>query len=491
MATRIYTNGISTSVPGVYSSVDASGLQQTSLSATGIVALLGTATGGVPFTAAGTDPANLPRLTSAQAVKRTFASGDLLEAGLMLLDSSSDPNVVGGAQVVVGVQVNPEEAAKAEMSNGSDALVEVSSIRYGTAGNTISAVVAAGTASGTKKLTLSDSASGLSETKDNLANAAALVAWVNSASQLASAKLVGDGTALPDDGTETLAGGSSTDAQASDWQDALDLLKGLRVNSIVCLTGDQGIAAALEAHCAFMCGAGKSERNGFVGLDGADADTPPALSAIKQAGMDLNSRHVQLTVQQVTRFDSTGTSRTFPPYFLAALAAGMQAAAGLGEPLTFKYIKAIGIAQDRSWSPVDNADDLIEAGALIAQRVDGRGIRWVRNVTTYQADDNLAFIEASTNACVNFLAFTVRAALEFAVGRPGFAGTQNAVKTTAIGSLGQLVQAGIIAAYSGLTVTPNNDTFEVAFNVAPALPVNFVPITLYLQSSQTIAKAAA
>lgn len=490
MATRIYTNGISTSVPGVYSAIDASGLAQTSLSATGVVAVLGEGTGGIPYTAAGTDPGNLPRLTSAQALKKAFASGDLLEAGLMLLDSSSDPNVVGGAQVVVGVQVSPEVAAEAELSDASDPLLTISAVRFGTAGNTLSIKVEDGTATGSKKVTLSDSSSGAAEAKDNLSSASAIFSWINGSSQLANAILLGDPTALPDNATSALSGGSSSAAQTSDWQAALDLLKGLRVNSVVCLTGDQGIAAALDAHCAYMCGAGRSERNGFVGLAGTDDVTPPALAAIKTAGQNLNSRHTQLTVQSVTRFDSTGVSRTFPSHFLAAIAAGMQAAAGLGEPLTFKYLKAIGINQDRSWNPVDNADDVIEAGALIAQRVDGRGIRWVRGVTTYQGDDNLAFIEGSTNACINFTAFTMRAALEFAVGRPGFAGTQNAVKSIAIGILGQLVQAGIIAAYSGLTVTPNNDKFEVAVNLAPALPVNFVPITLYLQSPQTIAAAA-
>ena len=51
MATSIFFGGRLISVPGSYSVVDASGLEQVGLSAAGIVAVLGTAEGGTPVSA--------------------------------------------------------------------------------------------------------------------------------------------------------------------------------------------------------------------------------------------------------------------------------------------------------------------------------------------------------------------------------------------------------------------------------------------------------
>jgi hypothetical protein len=171
----------------------------------------------------------------------------------------------------------------------------------------------------------------------------------------------------------------------------------------------------------------------------------------------------------------------------------MQAGAAVGQPLTNKYIKALAIAQDPSFNPVDNSDDLIGAGALIARRVDGQGIRWVRNVTTYQQDSNLAFVEGSVNEAINYAAFTLRNALQFAVGRPGFSGTVNAVKAASFNALDQLIGAGAIRGYNSLTITPVADAYQISLSLAPVLPVNFIVTTIHLSlsvSAQSAASAA-
>ena len=51
MASTIFFNGRVIATPGSYSEVDASGLEQVGLGASGIVAIVGTAEGGVPASA--------------------------------------------------------------------------------------------------------------------------------------------------------------------------------------------------------------------------------------------------------------------------------------------------------------------------------------------------------------------------------------------------------------------------------------------------------
>lgn len=486
MATTITTNNITTSVPGVFSTLDTSGLAQVGLTASGVVAILGTATGGFPYTAAVGSPDLLPRISSPQRLKNLVGSGDILEAGMMAFDPSSDPNVRGGAQIVIPVQVNPETQASLELTDGADPVATVTAKAYGAGGNDVQVTIEAATASGIK-VTVKQTATGLTEVFDNLATLTAFVSKLSGSSQLVSATAEAGATDLPDTAAaQSLAGGSTGTADADDWQAALDLLKQVRVNQVVPLTSDTGILSKVQAHVAFMCGAGQSERQAFVGLAQADG-SPLNLSSLKTAIQGFGDRNIQAVVESVQRVAVDGTVKTFPPCFLAALAAGMRSGAGLGEPLTHKYIKTQGIIRDVSWNPVDQADELIQAGALITQRVDGIGTRFVRDVTTYLQDNNLAFVEGSVNSSLNYASYTLRTVLEFAVGRPGFSGTQNAVKTSAIAALSLMVTNGILAAFSTPEVTPVNDQYQVAVSIAPLIPVNFIPITINVVNAQSLA----
>lgn len=488
MATTITTNNLTTSVPGVFSTLDTTGLAQVGLTSTGVVAILGTASGGFPYTAALGAPDLIPRISTPQRLRTLFASGDLLEAGMMAFEPSSDPNVRGGAQTVVPIQVNPETQATLVLEGASGDVLTLSSKVYGVGGNNVQVTVEAGTTGG-RKVTVKQTASGQTETFDDQASLSALINKLNGSSQLVAAVQEPGATDLPQVASaQNMSGGSTGTASASDWQAALNLLKQVRVNQVVPLSGDAGIISATQAHVDYMCGAGQSERQAFVGLCQNDG-TPLNLTALKSAIQAIGDRNVQALVESVQRFGTDGTVQTFPPYFLAVLAAGMRSGAGLGEPLTHKYIKVQGIVRDVSWNPVDDADALIQSGALITQRVDGIGTRFVRDVTTHLQDNNLAFCEGSVNGSLNFAAFTLRNALEFAVGRPGFSGTQNAVKTMAISILSQMVQANILAGFTTPTVTPVNDQFQVAVSIAPNIPVNFIPITISVVTAQTLAAA--
>lgn len=277
-----------------------------------------------------------------------------------------------------------------------------------------------------------------------------------------------------------LTGGSEGTTTFQDWQDALNLLKLIRVNSIVVLTGDPAVHAALKAHCEFMGGIGRSERDGFVGLLNTPLTGLPTKTEIASQIVALNSRHLRAFAQRIERFNVEGERTTFDPPFLAVVAAGMQAGSPVGTSLTFKIANALSVTQDQTWNPVDDAEELIEDGLVFLEEIDNIGRRWVRNVTTNVSSSNIAFTEGSVNEAINFAVFNFRTNLEFAVGRLGFAGTVNATKGIAINTLGLLVDTTVITQFRSLQITLSLDVLDVSVEIAPVIPINFVRNVLHL-----------
>ena len=287
---------------------------------------------------------------------------------------------------------------------------------------------------------------------------------------------------VPDNTTSPvfLTGGSEGTALFSDWQAAINLLKQVRVNTIVPLTSDPAVHAALKAHCEYMGGIGRSERDGIVGLKNSAQTGLPTKSEIKSQIVSLNTRHLRATAQSVDRFNTEGLRTTFDPHFLAVIGAGMQAGSTVGTPLTNKITNSLAVSQHSTWNPLDDAEEMIQAGLFFAEEVENIGRRWVRNVTTNVSSSNIAFTEASVNEAVNFAVFEFRTALEFAVGRAGFAGTINATKSIALNRLGLLTDQNVITAFRSLAIELALDVLDVSVEIAPVIPINFVRTVIHL-----------
>ena len=261
-------------------------------------------------------------------------------------------------------------------------------------------------------------------------------------------------------------------------------LRKVDCNTVVVLTGDPAVHAALEAHCAYMGGAGKSERDAIVGLSALDASNVPTgvlpnKSSIKSQILSINSRHVRACAQTIDRFNTSGVSTTFMPWFQAVGAAGMQAGSPVGTALTRKTMKVTAIGQDSSWDPVEDAHEMIMAG-LWFMEAHRTGRRCVRNVTTYLQSVNLAFTEASVNEAVNFTVFNFRNAMEVVVGEPGFAGTLAAGKSAGQTILNLQLREGALVQWRALALSLAADVMDVSVEVAPIIPVNFVRATVHL-----------
>jgi len=322
------------------------------------------------------------------------------------------------------------------------------------------------------------------------ADLAAIVSWINQNSALVEASAASGASGGAPDNTAApvfMLGGGEGTPQFTDWQKALNLLKQTRVNTIVVLTGDPAVHAALDAHCAYMGGIGRSERDGFVGIMNAALTDVPTKDEYKSQVVDLNTRHIRAVGQAIERYNTVGERTEFMPPFHACVAAGMQAGSVVGESLTYKFANVLGFRQHSSWNPTDDAEEMVQAGCMFLENVEGVGRRYVRNVTTHLSSNNIAFVEGSVNEAVNFSVFNFRTNMEFAVGKKGFSGTVNAAKSVAIGTLGLLVDAQVLVTWRSLDVELIVDVMEVGVEIAPVIPINFVKSTVHLVTVQQTA----
>ena len=287
-----------------------------------------------------------------------------------------------------------------------------------------------------------------------------------------------------------LAGGIEGVATTAHYQTALDILKTIDVSTIVPLTGNPAIHTAVNAHCIYMGGAGRSERDGVVGLVALTGSVPavpfalPTKASVKDQILALNSRHLRACAQTISRYNTAGTLTVFEPYFQAVIVAGMQAGSTVGTSLTRKVANVVAVAQNAlpapdGWSPADNSDEMIRAGLWFMES-HRTGIRCVRNVTTYLQDNNVAFTEASVNEAANFAVFNFRNNMEAVVGQKGFAGTVEAAEGIAIQILSIMVTEGVLTQFRALTVELLVDTLVVSVEIAPVIPINFVTATVHL-----------
>jgi hypothetical protein len=289
-------------------------------------------------------------------------------------------------------------------------------------------------------------------------------------------------------GAVYLQGGSEGVPTITEWQAAFTLLQERRYNILVPLTRDPAIHSLAVSHLNAKNGRLKSEAQGYIGIGKTDG-SGETRSAIQSQIQALNVRHVCAISQEVEKFDpATGVATFFPPYIYAAVAAGMQAGSVVAEPLTRKTMIATNLRNDSSWNVTDDASDLIDRGLMIAEKVDGVGIRWVRSVTTHLADDNLAFVEMSSNESLITAVFELRTTLETQIGKRGLAGTAAAIYGLAQNKLNTLVDEEKIVDFRALQVEQIGDVFPLSVEVALVNPVNFIPITVHLVP--TVASAA-
>ena len=213
-----------------------------------------------------------------------------------------------------------------------------------------------------------------------------IVDWINGNSQRMTAAVASGAVGgAPTNTTAAvyLSGGIEGVVTSQHWQDTLNLLKQARVNSVVVLTHDPSVHAQLDAHCAYCAGIGRSERDGFVGLMKSDGSDLATKAETKAQIVNLNTRHIRAFSQAADRYNTDGDREEFAPYYLAAIAAGMQAGSSVGTSLTYKYANVLSFRQfagATGWNPTDDSEEMIAAGLCFLESVPGIGRRFVRKL---------------------------------------------------------------------------------------------------------------
>lgn len=218
-----------------------------------------------------------------------------------------------------------------------------------------------------------------------------------------------------------LSGGARGISINSNWQAGFDELLLHRANHVVPLISqdltNQGnsstatfasVAAMLSSHVDVANSSGKSERGGYIGMAGTKNEL------ITQAAQ-FNNADIMLSGEKHTVLNVDGDLTEQEEWSAAVLAAGHRAGvSNIGEPLTFKFMKTFGVSRDTSWDPknITDVNQLLAGGVLFSEAGPNGGQRWVRDITTYLIDDNIAFMDGNTRDVVRYVAYEFRTDLE-------------------------------------------------------------------------------
>lgn len=320
-----------------------------------------------------------------------------------------------------------------------------------------------------------------------------IVDWFNSAARdLVSATRVTGALAAPKNMTGTyLVGGANGPAPTNnDWQEAFDALQGQDVQWVVPLSASESIWAMADAHVQFMSGPGKSERRAFVGGDVVMGSLSGAISEVKDQAIALNSDRTALVFPPPMVYDADDALVAIPAYFLAAQIAGGFAAMNFGNTMTNKVLKVAGLDPIVT-NPYDT-DSLINGGVLAARKT-RRGYVVSKAISTWMSNGNYNRVEISTGVALDYVARTVREALEQFVGRKASPITLHEAITTTDSVLRELsrpepVGVGVIVgdenspAYRGITAEIQGDILRVWFECSPVIPINFVLVGIYAKA---------
>lgn len=292
-----------------------------------------------------------------------------------------------------------------------------------------------------------------------------------------------------------LTGGTRGVSTNSNFQAGLDAALTVRANSVVPLIDQDmvndgfgstatfaSVAAQLRDHVIQCRGVIASERGGYIGMNGTK------LEVIDQA-VNLNDMDVHLLCQSPVLLNTTGSLVEYGPRMYAAMAAGCRAGVSeVAEPITHKVVKVSGVSQDSSWDPnvLTDANDMIKAGVLFSYTDANNITRWCRDLTTWTADNNLAYSEGSVRDAVRYVVYGLREGIVARfTGRKAKPATIKSVKDYAIVLLEQYRSGDVIVdstdlatgealrAYRNLKITSSGDVMKLTVCITPVPGINF------------------
>jgi len=267
-----------------------------------------------------------------------------------------------------------------------------------------------------------------------------VVEWVNDNSDICTAVRQSTGATVPDvwAGTKYLAGGTKGTSDNTAWNTTATLaLSVYRASQIVPLVSEDpaaavgtytftAVAAAYSAHACLMSSTGgRNERQAWIGMKGNKA-------ALIAQSRSLNTEHVIFCADRLfLPAGKSGNITELAEWSAAVALAGMRAGAEIGEPLTWKYVRTFGIAQDYDPTADGEIEDLLLAGVtLITEDLQTGGYKCEKCITTYTKSENNAYTEESIVQVWKAVSYDLRTSMELQ-----FTGTKGnpAKRSTMIG----------------------------------------------------------
>jgi hypothetical protein len=329
----------------------------------------------------------------------------------------------------------------------------------------------------------------------------AIADWINSTQEgLIDAERVAASTQPPANGGPTYLSGASDGSppDGTAWANGLEVLRNEDVQWIVPLSGDSTVWAAVDAHCAYMSTVAKRERRAFVGGDiGVSAATAKTNAAL------VNSDRVAYCYPGIYHYDSAAIFNLrrptlYPAYMTAVLLGGAFAGLTPGETMTNKPIKCLGL--ETTVNAPGDTDELIRAGVLTVYKDHRGALRVARAISTWLNDTRYNRVEVSTGVAVDYVTRSVREALQPYVGRKATPTTLQSVNAMTEGVLYRLaapepVGLGMLVGdfehppYRNITSSIEGDVLRVSFECSPAIPINYILVSVHITPYSTTISA--
>lgn len=320
----------------------------------------------------------------------------------------------------------------------------------------------------------------------------AIVDTINKTSGYVLATRVADAGAVPANASWTyLSGGTDGATSNSDWQAAFDLMKTMKIDLIVPLTGDDSIHSMADAHCTYMSGPnGKSERRCFVGGDlqswNSEAARLSAIAALTTAAKNLNSDRTMHVGLGAKFYDPNGDIKLYPAYMTACMYAGIAGGGSPVLPLTRKYLRCLGLEVELRVSEIEQFLEGNGVAVPVPDPVQGAGYVISRQLTTWNQDDDLYRIEFSVGRGADYIAREIRNRHELLIGKPG----TESLDVTIVNLTNAVLEAArreeyIRAFDPKLTQLRVDGTVRyVDYFAEPIMPVSWIFSTYHLQPTK-------
>lgn len=320
----------------------------------------------------------------------------------------------------------------------------------------------------------------------------AIIDGINRLSGYVSASKVVDAGAVPANAPWTfLSAGSDGTTTNDTWQEAFDLLKTMKIDLVVPLTGDDSIHSMADAHCNYMSGPnGKSERRCFVGGDlqswNSESARLTSIAAIITASKNLNSDRTMHVGLGAKFYDPNGNVKLYPAYMTACMYAGIAGGGSPVLPLTRKYLRCLGLEVELRVSEIEQFLEGNGVAVPIPDPVQGAGYVISRQLTTWNQDDDLYRIEFSVGRGADYIAREIRNRHELMIGKPG----TESLDITIVNLTNAVLEAAKREEYirnfdpKKTQLRVDGTVRYVDYYAEPILPVNWIFSTYHLRPTR-------